>query len=565
MIFTYLILLAGFIIGTIEWQWIISKIQGKIRWGRIKSASYWYERHRETIDDTGRLLYSWPCRISRGLVGLLVIVARTSTDPYHGWQNLLVPGRTPLSRILTSGMDKLTDLITRTTNPQHGDEFIYLLVTKTELVGIANGLKTSRIYVVLISLVILIAFSLFFSLGISAVAIAAMPELMIAVTILTYVIDANRCVYISKAFNRLPCMIENTRVSISARKERDQKKKKLKEYKKQEEARIKRVDAAAKKEKRAIIRRREPLSDTTGRWEDAKDETASEIFGSTGKYLFDIIKDHEPDTPLPVMLIPREYFVQYPLDFIDDMIRQTEDRADIRSMTASYVRDNEKREAKSIWKRRMKVYFHFDFLELLKALGYICLMPVLLGLLYLTVSDYIYNAKRTHFWSNNIVICILAHALVGALVFFLLKGIIRIIARFVEAASTAVTIYISSNDSAKRKTDENLGVRTPFLAQYRSNRKEDNYNVSVRLSELKLLRALSDPHVVMSVYKDTRYSNVYYFVGQKEDGSPASLINYMTYSIRGVFFYREIETESHVGIIKIDILHHTIFCEASHD
>ena len=566
MFFTYLILLAGFIIGTIEWQWIISKIQDKIRWGRIGTANYWYEKHRETIDDAGSLLYSWPCRISRGLVGLLVIAARTATDPYHGWQSLFVPGRTPLSRILTSGIDKLTDLITRTTNPEHGDGFIYLLVAKTELVGIANGLKTSRIYIILISLIILIALSLLFSLGISAVAIAAMPELMIAVTILTYVIDANRCKYTSKTFNKLPCIIENTKASVSVRKERNQKKKKLKECKKQEGARIKRVNAAAKKEKHAIVRKREPLSDAVGRLEDAQDDFVGEFYtmSELDVELFKADPAFSMDPPV-FQPIPCESFVQYPVELIDDIIKRTIERADIRSADADYVRDNEKQKAKSIRKKRLKMNFSFSFFGILKSLGYICLMPLFLGLLYLVISDYIYNAKRSHFWSNNIIVCIFVHVFVGVLVFFLLKGIIRIIARFTEAASTAITIYTDSNRTARRQTDNEYDVHEPFIYQYRSNRKEDNYNISARISELKLLRLLSGSYEYADfmILKDNRYTNVYYFFGRVE-GKECTMFGPLNYAVRGKLFYKGINQEppqSSCGIIKIDLLQHTIFYE----
>lgn len=566
MIFTYLILLAGFIIGTIEWQWIVSKIQDKIRWGRIESANYWYEKHRETIDDTGRLLYSWPCRISRGLAGVLVIAARTSANPYHGWQNLFVPGRTPLSRILTSGMDRLTDLITGTVNPGNGDGFIYLLVTKTELVGIADGLKTSRIYIILISLVILIALSLLFSLGISAVAIAVMPELMIAVTILTYVIDANRCVYISKTFNKLPRMIESARVSISVRKDRNQKKKKLKECKKQEGARIKRVNAAAKKENHAVIHRREPLSDAVGRLEDAQDDFVGEFYTMSEQEteLFKADPAFSADPPV-FQPIPCDSFVKYPVEFIDDIIKRTMERADIRSADADYVRDNEKQKAKNIRKRRLKMNFSFNFSGVLKAFGYICLILLFLGLLYLVISDYIYNAKRTHFWSNNIIICIFAHVFVGVLVFFLLRGIIRIIARFIEAASIAVTIYTDSNRTARRQINNEYDVHEPFIYQYRSNRKEDNYNISARISELKLLRLLSGSYEYgdFVILKDNRYTNVYYFFARVK-GEECAMFSSLDYAVRGKLFYKGVNQkppQSSCGIVKIDLLQHTIFYE----
>ena len=124
--------------------------------------------------------------------------------------------------------------------------------------------------------------------------------------------------------------------------------------------------------------------------------------------------------------------------------------------------------------------------------------------------------------------------------------------------------WMMSGRDARRASDLRTDFRSSlrYIRGYSSKVREDNENVSCRLSELYLLKLLSDPDKNIKIYASDKNPNTFYFIDgdgklfidrHLQEGGVRGELRYPTQHVSATWeFY---------GSIKIDLLQQLIIVE----
>lgn len=558
MLAVNLILIIGYIIGTAEWYLVLTLCHKK--YAEWKYIGYDAE---ERWKGTMRILYHPVMLIIRGVLGILIFSCKLASDPTQGWRIIFARGYTPLSKILVSAVDYVTALLTKSPVMENGSGLVYTLASPMDLIDFSVGIPIGPIHLNLVSILtcVWLPFVLFF--GMSLLAFAFMPEIILAATLgifiylketyrLSQKICDNRTVEMWIADKKRDKEIKKDQIERNARNEIRKANTRMKEARKK-------YDAQSKLGK---VPKREPLAETTGRWQDAINPYVGHFYNASTLEIAGLAISAKDGTE-GIYEVSRDTFVTYPMDAIDGLMEDLEQRADVRNAQMHSETEREEYERKQLrheYNRGDKGFgvsgtMLLGILQI--ALGAICI--------YVLGYSYMSSGLKTHFWRDFMGVFAISTTLIGGLIFLCIKSLIL---RGFKKLRVSLKDYAWNWKMSARNARKASDLRTDFRSSlryirgYSSKVREDNENVSCRLSELYLLKLLSDPDKNIKIYASDKNPNTFYFI----DGDGKLFIDrhLQEGGVRGELRYptqHVSATGEFCGSIKIDLLQQLIIVE----
>lgn len=556
MLAVNLILIIGYILGAAEWYLVLTWCYNQYdEWTRTGYKA------KERWQNAKLILYHPVMLLIRGVLGILIFSCKLASDPTQGWRIIFARGYTPLSKILISVVDYVTAFLTKSPVMENGSGLVYALASPMELIDFSVGIPIGPIHLNLVSILTCVWLPFVLSLGISLLSFVFMPEVILAATLGVFI-------YLKETYrlSRKICNNNTVEMWIADRKrDRDARKDQIernahneirKANTRMKEAR-KKYDAQSKLGK---VPKREPLAETTGRWQDAINPYVGHFYNASTLEIAGLAISAKDGTE-GIYEVSRDTFVTYPLDAIDGLMEDLEQRADVRNAQMHSETEREEYERKQLrreYNRNSKYPGGKIFLGILQiALGAI----LIYGLGY----SYMSNGLKTHFWRDFMGVFAISTTFIGGLIFLCIKFLIL---RGLKKIRVSLKDYVWNWKRSARNAQKASDLRTDFRSSlqyirgYHSKVREDNENVSCRLSELYLLKLLSDPDKNIKIYASDKNPNTFYFIDG--DGKPFIDCHLQEGGVRGELRYptqHVSATGEFCGSIKIDLLQQLIIVE----